>query len=171
MLFDFVSAQWFRKKISFLTSSALSFSICITALTPACAASLSQEKAGAEAADLLSKYLKVDTTNPPGNEKLGAEYLAGILRKEGIKAEIFPTGVASRACVYARLKGNGKKKGVVFLNHIDVVPAQAKDWKHAPFAGEIHDGEIWGRGALDMKGVGISELEAMLQIKPQRQNS
>jgi acetylornithine deacetylase/succinyl-diaminopimelate desuccinylase-like protein len=129
------------------------------------AASLSEEKAGAEAADWLCQYLKVDTTNPPGNEKLGADYLAGILRKEGLTAEVISTGAEARACVYARLQGNGKKKGIVLLNHIDVVPAQATDWQYPPFSGEIHDGEIWGRGSLDMKGEGIAQLEAMLQLK------
>jgi acetylornithine deacetylase/succinyl-diaminopimelate desuccinylase-like protein len=150
-----------------ISAFTLSFGLIASSFlsTGADAASLSQEKAGAEAADLLSHYLQVDTTNPPGNEKLGADYLAGILRKEGLTAEVIPTGTDSRACVYARLKGNGKKKGIVLLNHIDVVPAQAKDWQHPPFAGETHDGEIWGRGALDMKGEGIAQLEAMLQLK------
>jgi acetylornithine deacetylase/succinyl-diaminopimelate desuccinylase-like protein len=149
--------------------SGFALSLIISASSFLCpgveAASLSQEKAGAEAADLLAHYLQVDTTNPPGNEKLGADYLASILRKEGLKAEVITTGVASRACVYARLKGNGKKKGIVLLNHIDVVPAQAKDWQYPPFSGQIHDGELWGRGALDMKGEGIAQLEAMLQLK------
>lgn len=123
------------------------------------------DKAGAEATEYLSKYLQIDTTNPPGREKAGAEYLAGILRANGIDAEVIPTGEADRASVYARLKGSGKKKGVVLLNHIDVVPAEGKDWKFPPFKGEIHDGDLWGRGALDMKNMGIAELEAMLLLK------
>ena len=117
-------------------------------------------KAAGEATDYLSKYLQIDTTNPPGNEQSGAEYLAKILKDNGIDAEIIPTGESNRACVYARLKGNGKKKGIVLLNHIDVVPAQAADWMYPPFNGEIHEGELWGRGALDMKNMGIAELEA-----------
>lgn len=121
-------------------------------------------KAQTEAVQLLADYLKIDTTNPPGNEKLGAEYLAGVLRKNGLEAQIFDTA-PNRSCVYARLKGTGKKKAIVLLNHIDVVPARAEDWKYPPFGGEIHDGELWGRGALDMKGMGIIELEAMLKLK------
>lgn len=131
------------------------------------AAPLSQDfdKASTEAVDYLSKYLQIDTTNPPGNEELGAQFLGKILRDNGLEAEVIPTGEKGRACVYARLKGNGRKKGIVLLNHIDVVPAVAGDWKFAPFKGEIHDGELWGRGALDMKNMGIAELEAMLLLK------
>lgn len=117
-----------------------------------------------EAIKMLKEYLKIDTTNPPGNETKGAIYLANILNDNGIEAKTFETS-AGRSCVYARLKGNGKKKAVVLLNHIDVVPARAEDWKHPPFGGEEHDGEIWGRGAIDMKGYGIAELEAMLMFK------
>lgn len=117
-----------------------------------------------EALGYLKAYLKIDTTNPPGNEAKGAEFLAKILRDNGIESQLLECG-SGRACVYARLKGNGKKKAVVLLNHIDVVPAKAEDWKHHPFSGEEFDGEIWGRGTLDMKGFGIAELEAMLMLK------
>jgi acetylornithine deacetylase/succinyl-diaminopimelate desuccinylase-like protein len=123
------------------------------------------EKSGDEAIAMLSKYLQIDTTNPPGNEKLGADFLASVLKQNGIEAEVFSTDDPSRACVYARLRGTGKKKGIVLLNHIDVVPAEAKDWTHPPFKGEIDDGDLWGRGALDMKNMGIAELEAMLMLK------
>ena len=164
--------SWSPAEVAFMSfkfarrlCALFSLTSCFVFAGSAFAAPLSEDKAGAEAADLLSRYLQVDTTNPPGNEKLGADYLAGLLKKEGIEAQIIPTGDATRACVYARLKGNGKKKGIVLLNHIDVVPAQAKDWKYPPFSGEVHDGEIWGRGALDMKSTGIAELEAMFQIK------
>lgn len=116
------------------------------------------------AVKLLSNYIKIDTTNPPGNEKLGALYLQGVLKENGLEAEVFET-VKDRAIVFARLKGNGKKKAVILLSHIDVVPAQASDWKYPPFAAEIHDGELWGRGTLDMKGMGIMELAALLAIK------
>ncbi|HEY9776952.1 MAG TPA: M20/M25/M40 family metallo-hydrolase [Planktothrix sp.] len=135
---------------------------CTTAF--AATPSVDYEKAGKEAADWLSHYLQIDTTNPPGNEKLGAEYLANILKSHGLEAQILETA-PNRACVYARLKGNGKKRAIVLLNHIDVVPVQAKDWKYPPFKGEVHDGELWGRGALDMKDMGIMELEAMLMLK------
>ncbi|MCC7528241.1 MAG: M20/M25/M40 family metallo-hydrolase [Candidatus Melainabacteria bacterium] len=124
------------------------------------------DKAAQEATELLCEYLKIDTTVPPGNEKLGAEYLASVLKQNGIEARLYETA-PNRSCLYARLKGSGKKKAVVLLNHIDVVPAVAADWKHPPFAGEVIDNDIWGRGALDMKGFGIVELKTMLMIKRQ----
>ncbi|MGD9682342.1 MAG: M20/M25/M40 family metallo-hydrolase [Candidatus Obscuribacterales bacterium] len=122
------------------------------------------EKAGDQACSILSRYLQVDTTVPPGNEKDGALFLKKVLEEEGIESEVFDTA-PNRACLYARLKGSGKKKGIILLNHIDVVPAEPADWKFHPFKGEIHDGEIWGRGALDMKGMGVIELMAMVLLK------
>ncbi len=117
-----------------------------------------------EAVKLLADYIKIDTTNPPGNEKLGAIFLQNVMKANGIEAQVFDSA-RDRAIVVGRLKGNGKKKAVILLSHIDVVPAEAKDWKYPPFAAEIHDGELWGRGTLDMKGMGIMELAAMLAIK------
>ncbi len=121
-------------------------------------------KAGEEATRLLSSYLKIDTTVPPGNELKGAEFLASVLRDNGIEATILNTS-NQRACIYARLKGNGRKRPIVLLNHIDVVPAKPEDWKYPPFGGEIHDGELWGRGAFDMKGIAIAQLETLLMLK------
>jgi len=123
-----------------------------------------------EAVKILSDYIKIDTTNPPGNEKLGAVYLADILKKNGIDAQVIDVpdpreGGGNRAAVIGRLKGSGAKKAVILLNHIDVVPARAADWKYPPFGGEVHEGEIWGRGTLDMKGMGIMELASMLALK------
>jgi acetylornithine deacetylase/succinyl-diaminopimelate desuccinylase-like protein len=145
-------------------SIGVAFCLSLTNLCQALAKDVDFKAAGEEATKILADYLKIDTTVPPGNEKKGAQYLADILKKNGIESEIWDTD-PGRACIYARLKGNGKKKAVVLLNHIDVVPADPKDWKHPPFCGEIIDGELWGRGALDMKGMGIIELEAMLMIK------
>src|SRR5205823_12640688 len=129
--------------------------------SPAVSADLTP--AGKEATTALADYLRIDTTNPPGNEIAGARYLAAILEKNGIQTQVFEN-TPGRACVYARLKGSGKKRPIILLNHIDVVPANAADWKYPPFAGEIHDGELWGRGAIDMKGMGVAELEAMLML-------
>jgi acetylornithine deacetylase/succinyl-diaminopimelate desuccinylase-like protein len=117
-----------------------------------------------EAVARLCKYISINTTNPPGNEKAGAEYLASILRSNGIDATLFDTA-PGRACVYAKLAGTGKKRPLILLNHIDVVPAKAEDWQHAPFEGKVYNNEIWGRGAIDMKSTGMAELEAMVNIK------
>ncbi len=151
-----------RKRISSLLGLILAAGSCCTAA--GASSDVNYDKLGQAAASALSDYIKIDTTNPPGNEEAGAKYLAGIFLSNGIDAQILPV-VPGRSCVYARLKGTGKKKAIVLLNHIDVVPAQASDWKYPPFEGGIHDGELWGRGSLDMKNMAIIELEAMLQLK------
>lgn len=164
-----MQARKFRKASSLIAGIlclATSFSINLPASQAAVSATSGNDLQHGqdEAISLLKEYLKIDTTNPPGNEAKGAAYLAKVLNDNGIEAKVLDVS-ANRACVYARLKGNGKKKAIVLLNHIDVVPAQAADWKHNPFGGEEIDGEIWGRGTIDMKGIGIAQLECMLMLK------
>lgn len=111
----------------------------------------------------LGEYLRIDTTNPPGNETAGAEFLGSILRDEGITYGLFESA-PGRSSLIARLEGSGGGKPVILLNHIDVVPADPESWSLHPFSGEIADGFIWGRGALDMKGMGIMELFAFIAV-------
>jgi acetylornithine deacetylase/succinyl-diaminopimelate desuccinylase-like protein len=120
-----------------------------------------------EAQGILSDYLKINTTNPPGNEILTARYLKGILDREGIPAQIFDTAElgGQHANLYARLKGNGSKKAIALLHHMDVVPATASQWSVDPFSGIVKDGYIWGRGAIDMKGEAVAHLMAMIALK------
>jgi acetylornithine deacetylase/succinyl-diaminopimelate desuccinylase-like protein len=115
----------------------------------------------------LGQYLRVNTTNPPGNELLAARFLKGILDREGIEAEILDTAElgAGRANLYARLRGNGTKRAIALVHHMDVVPATPSSWSVDPFSGIVKDGYIWGRGAIDMKGEGIAELMAMIALK------
>src|SRR6266404_2477525 len=120
-----------------------------------------------EAVSLLSRYIQIDTTNPPGNEIKAAQFLKEVFDREGIEARIIES-VPGRGNIYARLRGDGSKKATVLLNHMDVVPAEAQQWKEPPFSGKIKDGVIWGRGALDDKGPAIMELMALLAIKRQR---
>ncbi len=150
----------------FITSLVLSMSIAAQCVFAAVSKTKANNVTDAqdEAISLLKEYLKIDTTNPPGNESKGAEFLAKILNENGVEARLYETA-PGRSCVCARLKGSGKKKAVVLLNHIDVVPAKSEDWQHPPFGGEIVDGEIWGRGTIDMKGIGIAQLEAILLLK------
>jgi len=124
-----------------------------------------------EATDILSRYLQIDTTNPPGNEEPAARFLEDILRREGIDDITFYDASDAtshgRLNMLARLPGDGSAKPIVLLNHTDVVPVEREGWDEEPFAGLIKDGIIWGRGAVDMKGMGVMELIAMLLLKRQ----
>jgi acetylornithine deacetylase/succinyl-diaminopimelate desuccinylase-like protein len=120
-----------------------------------------------EAASLLSRYIQIDTTNPPGNEIKAAAFLKSIFDREGIEATIIESA-PGRANLRAVLRGDGSRKSIILLNHMDVVPADEKLWQARPFGGEIKDGVIWGRGALDDKGPAIMEVAAMLALKRQK---
>jgi acetylornithine deacetylase/succinyl-diaminopimelate desuccinylase-like protein len=120
-----------------------------------------------EAQTVLSNYLQVNTTNPPGNEMLGARFLKAILDRDGIEAQLLDTTEIgpNRANLYARLRGNGSKKAIALVHHIDVVPVTPASWSVDPFSGIVKDGYIWGRGAIDMKGNGVAQLMAMIALK------
>jgi acetylornithine deacetylase/succinyl-diaminopimelate desuccinylase-like protein len=123
------------------------------------------EKLTQEATALLSQYIRIDTTNPPGNELGAARMLRERFLADGIPATVWEP-VPGRGVVAARLRGIGKHtKAIVLLSHMDVVPANAKQWQVPPFSGEVKDGDIWGRGAIDDKGPGVIEMMAMLAIK------
>ena len=117
-----------------------------------------------EAEDALVTYLRIDTTNPPGNETAGARFLQQLLIKGGIEAKLVGSNPA-RQSVYARLRSGSNEKALLLLNHIDVVPAAAEEWTKPPFSGLRSGGYIWARGALDMKSLAIAELMAMLDLK------
>ncbi len=120
--------------------------------------------AGDEAIDLLSSYIKINTTNPPGNEMKSAEFFSHILDKDGISSTIIPSS-PGRGNIAAVIKGRGACKPLILLNHMDVVPVGPdEEWEAPAFSGLIKDGFIWGRGALDMKGMGILELMAVLLL-------
>lgn len=119
-----------------------------------------------EAEEALVAYLKIDTSNPPGNETSGAKFLQQLLAKDGIEAQLVGADPARQA-VYARLKASppSNEKALVLLHHIDVVPAMASEWTKPPFSGTRSGGYIWGRGALDVKSLGIAELMAIVDLK------
>lgn len=119
---------------------------------------------GDEAAQLLSQYLRINTTNPPGNEIAAARWLAAVLQRDGIEARIFEPA-PGKANLYARLAGDGSARPIILLNHMDVVLASPEFWTVDPFAGVLKDGYIWGRGALDMKGEAVAQLMTMLVLK------
>jgi acetylornithine deacetylase/succinyl-diaminopimelate desuccinylase-like protein len=120
-----------------------------------------------EAVTVLSRYIQIDTTNPPGNEIKAAEFFKEIFDREGIESHIIESS-PGRGNIYARLRGDGSKKAIVLLNHMDVVPAETKLWKEAPLSGVIKDGVIWGRGAIDNKGGGVMQLMTLLALKRQK---
>ena len=104
-----------------------------------------------EVTELLQELIRVDTTNPPGNETAAAELLRDYLEDSGAQAELYAR-VPERANLVARIRGRGEGPTLLFLSHTDVVLADAAEWSADPFGGELRDGEVWGRGALDMKG-------------------
>lgn len=117
-----------------------------------------------EAVGLLQRYIRIDTTNPSGNEELAADFLAGLLAAEGIQSQKL-VSAPGRANLVADLPGDPDLKPLILLNHTDVVPAEAAQWSIDPLAGAIKDDYIWGRGALDMKGMGVLELMTVLTLK------
>jgi acetylornithine deacetylase/succinyl-diaminopimelate desuccinylase-like protein len=123
------------------------------------------EEVRREAVEILARYLRIDTTNPPGGEEAAAAFLAEILQREGIASERVDSA-PGRTNLIARLEGSGGAgKPLVLLSHSDVVPAERDHWQVDPFSGALRDGAIWGRGALDMKGMGILELMTVLLLK------
>ncbi len=111
----------------------------------------------------LQSYLQIDTINPPGNESRGVAYIAALLKEAGIPFETAESA-PGRGNIWARLEG-GDLPALVLLHHIDVVPADPDYWDYPPLSGEINDGYIYGRGAIDTKGLGIVQLQAFLALK------
>ena len=104
-----------------------------------------------EAVELLQRLIRLDTVNPPGNETLAAELLRDYLEGSGVACELFAK-IPERANLVARIPGHGAGPRLLLLSHTDTVLADASEWQTDPWAGELRDGEVWGRGALDMKG-------------------
>jgi acetylornithine deacetylase/succinyl-diaminopimelate desuccinylase-like protein len=116
-----------------------------------------------EASDILARYVRIRTVNPPGDEEEAAEFLGSVLKKDGIDSNIF-FSAPKRASILARLSGDDRR-GLIFLSHMDTVGAEASTWEFDPFSGERKDGYILGRGTLDDKGMGVMGLMAMLLAK------
>src|SRR5262249_28625930 len=112
----------------------------------------------------LAELLRIDTTNPPGRETPAAEYLADLLKQEGLEP-VLVGAEPERKNVIARLKGSGEKGPLLLAAHLDVVPAEPSAWSHPPFSGEIHDGYLWGRGAIDMKQMAIMSALVLIRLK------
>ena len=117
---------------------------------------------GDEVSGYLQDLIRIDTTNPPGNEGLAARYIADVLEREGYTTTLSESA-PGRGNVTTRLAG-GPQDPLLLLGHTDVVAADAPHWTHPPFSGELVDGFIWGRGALDMKNMVAAELMIMLLL-------
>jgi acetylornithine deacetylase/succinyl-diaminopimelate desuccinylase-like protein len=117
-----------------------------------------------ELVELLRTLIRIRTVNPPGDEILAARYLEGVLADEGIPSAVvepFP----GRGSIVARLHGDGTGGDpLLLLSHLDVVPAEPEGWTHDPFGGDVADGYVWGRGALDMKGMVTMEVQVMRRL-------
>jgi acetylornithine deacetylase/succinyl-diaminopimelate desuccinylase-like protein len=112
----------------------------------------------------LSDLIRINTTNPPGNETAAANFIAQYLAKEGFKTEVIESA-PGRGSVITRLKGSGEKPNLLLLSHIDVVAANPSEWTVDPFAGTVKDGYVYGRGAYDMKGMTAVEVLTLLFLK------
>ena len=122
------------------------------------------DKVTRQAVSWLSNYAKINTTNPPGRELRAARYLGQVLQREGIPTRTV-VSEAGRANLIARIAGRTREGGIALVHHMDVVPAEGGEWTVPPFSGLVRDGYVWGRGALDSKGLGIVHLAAMVALK------
>jgi acetylornithine deacetylase/succinyl-diaminopimelate desuccinylase-like protein len=123
-----------------------------------------------EAADLLSGYLRIRSVNPPGDESEAAACLADALRARGLAPELYESA-PNRVNLLARLRGDGSRRPVLLYNHMDVVEADGTEWSDDPFSGAVKADFVWGRGAIDMKGMAVMQVLAMDLLKrhhPQR---
>lgn len=117
-----------------------------------------------EVTSFLRDLIRINTTNPPGNETAAAKYVAENLHQEGFKCELFESA-PKRGSVITRLKGTSEKPNLLLLSHLDVVAANAEEWSVDPFAGVVENGFVWGRGALDMKGMTAIEVMVLKLLK------
>ena len=125
------------------------------------------EKLENEITMLLSDLIRIDTTNPPGDEIIAANYLDKKLSNEGFDCDIIESA-PGRGNIITRLNGTGEKPSLLLLSHLDVVAANKNNWSVHPFKGIIRDGFVWGRGTLDMKS--MTAIEAMVIILLKRNN-
>ncbi|MDX1405043.1 MAG: M20/M25/M40 family metallo-hydrolase [Woeseiaceae bacterium] len=122
------------------------------------------EETGEEAINHLIQLVRIDTSNPPGNETLAANYLRDVLARDGIESQLYALE-PERANLVARIKGNGSKRPILIMGHTDVVGVQRERWTEDPFGGARKDGWIYGRGTLDDKDNVTAGLMVILMLK------
>jgi acetylornithine deacetylase/succinyl-diaminopimelate desuccinylase-like protein len=139
--------------------------VLLVVSVPACsAAEIDWTKVRSEAVQLLQELIRIDTTNPPGNERAAALHLQRLLESDGIETRVLDVA-PGRANLYARIKGDGAGRPLILLSHLDVVMAEPQRWSVPPFSGELRDGFIYGRGATDMKGTATVHVTIMRLLK------
>jgi acetylornithine deacetylase/succinyl-diaminopimelate desuccinylase-like protein len=136
----------------------------LLAAAPAFAQPPDWQQIEAEALKTLQTYVRINTSNPPGDVTKAADFLVDLLKREGVDVQRYESA-PGRSIVLARLKGSGSgAKALLLEHHMDVVAADASRWARDPFAAEIVDGKMWGRGTMDMKGIGVTQLYAFLLL-------
>ena len=117
-----------------------------------------------EVTNFLQHLIRCNTTNPPGNEILCANYIADVLKHEGIEPHDYRIRTRTRKCHNA-LKRWKTRPALMLLGQTDVVAVEPDKWSRDPFGGELHNDYIWGRGALDMKNIGRSRTHGLLALE------
>lgn len=146
---------WFR-----LVGFALTATAVISAAEP------NWPQVEQHAIELLQQYVRIPSINPPADTSQTAKLLQSELTAAGIQASLYQSGSGGKTNLIARLPGrDSSKRPLLLLNHMDVVPVDASRWKENPFGADIKDGELWGRGSLDMKSTGIMQLTALILLK------
>jgi acetylornithine deacetylase/succinyl-diaminopimelate desuccinylase-like protein len=140
----------------------------VAVVSPASAQTPDWKSVEAEALKTLQGYVRINTSNPPGDVTKAADFLQDLLKREGIDVKRYESG-PGRSILLARLKGDGTGgKPILLESHMDVVPTDPARWSKDPFGAEISDGKLWGRGAIDMKGIGTTYLYAFLELHRQK---
>ncbi|MCM3874454.1 MAG: M20/M25/M40 family metallo-hydrolase [Pyrinomonadaceae bacterium] len=147
-----------------LIRHSIVFTVLLFCAVPSPAADIDWSKARSEAVQLLQELIRIDTTNPPGNERAAALHIQKLLEAEGIETKVLEVS-PGRANLYARIKGDGSRRPLILLSHTDVVMAEPERWSVPPFSGEIRDGFVYGRGASDMKGTAAVHVTLMRLLK------
>ncbi len=141
----------------------MSFCLCLLLALPVLAEP-DFDALGREALPILQDYIRIQTVNPPAHTRASAEFLQKILAREGIEAQLFESN-PGQFNLLARLPGKTREGSLMLLHHMDVVPADASRWPVDPFAAVIQEGMLYGRGAVDMKSVGVMQLMTFIALK------
>jgi acetylornithine deacetylase/succinyl-diaminopimelate desuccinylase-like protein len=118
----------------------------------------------AETAEVLARLIRFHTVNPPGEERAQQEWLAAYLEEAGLECELVAAEDEARPNLVARLRGAAEGPALGYLSHADTVLADPADWAHDPWSGDVADGCVWGRGAIDMKSQTAAEVVAVAQL-------